>query len=138
MSSTPEPDSELGSAVGTGSIISGAGAAGAIIFLVNSILPENNPLKPILVYLAPTFAILGSSLWQRYQERRRRQILELETRLAYEETRGKINRVLSSPRTTQAQRQQLLDELHELEMEDIRSSAAKARRLIRQRDRSRR
>lgn len=134
MSSTPEPDNSQDPPVGPGAIGSGVGVGSLIAYFANR-LPDDHPLRPILILLVPAISVGVSSVWLYFQERRRRQLRETEARIAIEESRAKIERLISRPRTTAQQRQELLDELYKLDLEEIRSSIVRSRRLMRRRDR---
>lgn len=90
-----------------------AGASGGTVFmLIAESLPESWSIKPILVYLAPTFSVISSAFW----------LWTLKLNLQHQRNKKlgyvlrQLNRCISNPMTSETHKAQLIRKMEEIEI----------------------
>ena len=117
MSETASSQSSRNSTVGG---VSG----GTLLAIVANQLPDSNPIKPFLIYLAPSSAIILTGLWDWarisigvYSEKRRTRRKEQEFERYFEKARTHLVMMLEDPELSNQQKKEYHKRLEQLNLE---------------------
>jgi hypothetical protein len=101
----------------------GAGAAGVgggtlLVVIANS-LPENNKLKPWLIWAAPSVSVFLGGLWLWLQVKIANHLRDREVRLLINNARKTLEEALNNPKTSEPHRARIRRQLEKLEQVSI-------------------
>lgn len=103
----------------------GAAGSGTLLLVIAEGLPLNHPLKPILVWAAPTFSVFSGVLFLWAQLRLREYLTERRADEVFKTAKQTITEALANPATSEQHRVKLRVELEKLELLMIRRQFAR-------------
>ncbi len=95
-------------------LVAGAGG-GTLLVLVANILRSDNPLRPVLLYVAPTFSVFSSALLV-WMHRATTEYLDSRAmEINYQRAKKTIERVLANPNTSEEHKASLRRKIEQAE-----------------------